>query len=243
MINFELKHYFTCRPAEPHTMPGKTSYQTAWNQDSAFKDWVLPVNGNPFVAKCKFCPAKRINISSMGRRALTSHAPGQKHKDAVLHAARVETMGAYISRPQTVAARPPTVQVSKDEQLKAEILWAIKCVDSNYSFNSNAGIVELFGRIFTDSTIAKTMTIGPTKTMYISCFGVAPYFRQLIIDRVRGEPYVLMFDETLNHELQKKQSDYLVRFWNGPMIQSFYLTSDFLGHSACSNMLSSMSCM
>jgi hypothetical protein len=73
--------------------------------DPQLKDWVLPTSSNPFAAKCRYCPAKVINVSSMGRTALKSHAEGQKHKAAISAQAakRVQArMDQYVSQqPET----------------------------------------------------------------------------------------------------------------------------------------------
>jgi hypothetical protein len=49
-----------------------------------------------------------------------------------------------------------------------------------------------------------------------------------------------MFDESLNRELQKKQMDYCLRFWYGPIVQSCYLSSNFMGHGTAVNLIDSM---
>jgi hypothetical protein len=61
--------------------------------------------------------------------------------------------------------------------------------------------------MFPDSNLAKTMSCGETKSMYLSCFGIAPYFKSLVEKTAKTNPYIVMFDESLNKELQKKQID------------------------------------
>jgi hypothetical protein len=68
--------------------------------------------------------------------------------------------------------------------------------------------------MFPDSDLAKTMSCGETKSMYLSCFGIAPYFKSLVEKTTKTNPYVVMFDESLNKELQKKQIDILIRTWH-----------------------------
>jgi hypothetical protein len=142
--------------------------------------------------------------------------------------------------PETESRRNLQQFVTKDGTLKAEILWSIKTVDSNSSFRSNGNVTNVFSQMFQDSAIAKSMSLGATKTMYLSCFGVAPYLRNLLVDKVKNESFIMMFDETLNRELQKKQMDYVLRFWSGPTVQSWYLMSDFMGHGATTNIIDSM---
>ena len=45
--------------------------------------------------------------------------------------------------------------LTKDDVLKAEILWTLKLVANHYSFNSSADMAKLFSAMFPDSEIAK----------------------------------------------------------------------------------------
>ena len=65
----------------------------------------------------------------------------------------------------------------RKEQHKAEILWALKCVMSHFSFNSSTDITDIFKAMFSDSAIAQKMKFGPNKLSYLICFGIAPYFK------------------------------------------------------------------
>ena len=88
-------------------------------------------------------------------------------------------------------------------QLVAETWWALKTVSSNFSFSSNEDVGFVFGNMFPDSDIAKSMTCAETKSMYLACFGIAPHLQALLEKKVKGDDYVLLFDDSLNRELQK----------------------------------------
>lgn len=100
-------------------------------------------------------------------------------------------------------------------------------VNSNYSFHSNEDSVYVFQNMFPDSAICKNMSCGETKSMYVSCFGIAPYYQNLVENKAKTSLYVLLFDESPNKEMQKKQLDILLRFWNDNKIQNRYYTSYF----------------
>ena len=105
--------------------------------------------------------------------------------------------------------------VTRDETLKAEILWALKAKMSLYSYKSCEGTSELFQAMFPDSRIASQFSCGEKKCAYLICFGLAPHFKQLLKDVVKKEEaYVLMFDESLNSVCQSKQMDIHIRSWN-----------------------------
>ena len=76
----------------------------------------------------------------------------------------------------------------RKEQHKAEGLWALKCVMSHFFFNSTADITDIFRAMFPDSAIAIKMSCGPNKMSYLICFGIAPYFRQLLLAELKETP-------------------------------------------------------
>ena len=93
--------------------------------------------------------------------------------------------------------------------------------------------------MFPDSQIASSFTCSETKTMYLACFGIAPFIRSTLESKLKNQPFVLMFDESLNQDLQKKQMDLILRNWDGNIVQSHYYTSDFLGHACATDIIHS----
>ena len=86
--------------------------------------------------------------------------------------------------------------------------------------------------MFPDSTIAQKMTCGPTKLSYLICFGIAPYFKQQLLNELKeAQCFVISFDELLNTELHEKQMDFVVRYFNKDRVTCRYLTSEFLDHT------------
>jgi hypothetical protein len=63
-------------------MPGKTAFQRSWLVKTESKSWIMPDKNDPYSAHCTFCN-KTFSIASMGFRAVTSHASGKKHQQAV----------------------------------------------------------------------------------------------------------------------------------------------------------------
>ena len=57
--------------------------------------------------------------------------------------------------------------------------------------------------------------------------------------RLKDSEFVLLFDESLNKELQKKQLDMFVRLWDHDRVSSRYLISDFLGHGFATDLVDS----
>lgn len=124
--------------------------------------------------------------------------------------------------------------------MKAEIMWVLRSVETNQSFSSQAGISDYFSAMFPDSLIAKHFTCAESKSRYMTIHGLGVYLQQLLRDKVKNEKYVLLFDESLNKQLQKKQMDVHLRFWNGGLVQTRYATSCFLGHGDAATIVSAL---
>lgn len=145
--------------------------------------------------------------------------------------------GPSVPSCDTATVTPRTL-AGGNQTLKAELLWAMKCVDFHYSFHSCEGISELFKQMFPGDPVAQTFTCGETKCRYLCQFGIAPYFYGLLKKSARTDSdYVLLFDESLNKKTQSKQMDILIRQWNHDHVQSRYFTSKFIGHATADNVV------
>ena len=102
--------------------------------------------------------------------------------------------------------------VEKANVLLAEIRWVLKVVQSRYSQRSCNDINELFQVMFPGHKIIEKCSCGRTKCGYIINHGLAHYFVELLLEKIKISPkYVLSFNESLNKKLQKGQMDILVR--------------------------------
>ncbi|KAJ8043443.1 hypothetical protein HOLleu_10524 [Holothuria leucospilota] len=182
----------------------------------------------------------------MGQSALKSHMKGKLHQSVCGDYSRQTAAGSVITNfftsrstsssvdPETgsscttensqasgsvTAGRSVDTYVVADDILKAEVLWAIKVVMNHYSFNSCQNVSKLFTSMFPDSQIAKTFSCGATKCAYMICFGLQPYFHDLV-DKIRNtECYSISFDECMNNISQNEQMDFIVRYWDSDIDQ------------------------
>ena len=92
--------------------------------------------------------------------------------------------------------------------------------------------------MFPQCSVTETFTCGERKSMYLAVYGIASHFSDLLVKKTNGVSYVLMFDESLNKEMQTKQLDMHIRMWDGKKVQSRYLSSAFLGHATADDMIS-----
>lgn len=128
----------------------------------------------------------------------------------------------------------------KDDVTKAEVMWTLKTVMSNYSYNSAAGLNEIFKFMFPDSEIAKKFQLGSTKMAYLTRFGLAPYFKSRLMEQVSNcDHFVLAFDESLNKVTQHGQMDLHIRFMDkvSGKVSTRYLGSQFLGHATADDLV------
>lgn len=198
----------------------------------------------------------------MGKAALTSHMEGARHQRRVRDSAKsVSIASSFASVEETSQVAPTTF--TKDSVMEgtgegravqslpdlctlskkvadAEILWALKCVSSHFSGSSNTGVNDLFERMFSDSEIAANYSMSESKFRYVTTFGFGPYFAMKLLYDVKQSPaHALLFDKSLNEEMQSKQLDVHVRYWSSEngRVESRYLTSLFIGHGRTGDIL------
>ncbi|XP_048580627.1 uncharacterized protein LOC116610226 [Nematostella vectensis] len=266
----ELCRPSCCSIGKHVEMSKRTVFNNLWLQDPLFP-WVAQAQEST-KARCKMCSVT-FELGNMGKQALISHAKGKKHLRRVAPSTQQLSLNSFVTvqkqeseqnssaAERTMTVPPPPVDLSqvasssdsskgtikkyvtKDETLKAEVLWAIKVLMSHYSCNSSAGTDKLFSNMFPDSVIAKQFQCGATKCSYLICFGIAPFFHDELMKRLQeqGTMYVISFDESLNKVIQKEQMDLIVRFWDVQKnkVVSRYIDSQFLGHTRAADLLQS----
>lgn len=127
---------------------------------------------------------------------------------------------------------------ASDLVLRAEVLWALKTVHSNFSYASSNHTSDLFREMFKDSNDAKKFRMGKTKNMYIINFGIAPALRASFMRDLKGVPFTFSFDETGTSQ-GKKQYDCYIKYksYMSRKIVVRYLDSEFVGHCTADHLL------
>ncbi|XP_030847404.1 uncharacterized protein LOC115926629 [Strongylocentrotus purpuratus] len=236
-------------------MPGNCHFKDAWLEHPDYRGWILKESSDLGTARCAVCMCK-FSVRNMGEAAVKSHKKSEKHTANLQQQQRHSTLslksffkakGAESSSvsitstdattstcaPSTSKVTTPIPVAAREETLKAEILWCLKVVEDHLSFHSCQHNSELFQRMFPDSAIAKGFTLSETKCRYMTVFGLGPYVQDLLYDNIKqSNHYVILFDESLNKKLQKKQMDFLIRTWQHNEVCTRYLTSVFIGHGS-----------
>lgn len=184
-------------------MVKETHFNDAWLDPTlspGWSSWLQKVKNNPHQAKCLIC-LKVIELSNMEKRAIISHEKSQYHCQT-MSARKSSSMSSFFSVDNSLKSMSETttseVTTSSDTTIalptntvsqtlpvyntenvtKAEILWALHCVQSKQSFRAQEGISKLFAKMFTDSTIASKIQLSRTKVGYLITFGLAPLFEK-----------------------------------------------------------------
>ena len=243
-------------------MPGKCKFNENWISNVVYKDWVLR-DVSQHKARCRVCQ-KSFDISNMGEAALKSHMKGSKHVELMQTVAKtVSPITNFITVEATNKSSPiekangsdndattsgststsvkdilVSSYMSKEETLKAEIIWILYTIERHHSFHSNEGVAKIFQVMFPDSDTVKKFMCGEKKSAYICSFGLAPYFASILKEKVeKQDSFVLLFDESLNFATKNKQLDMCVRFWDEDRVITRYWTSQFLGHATSEDLL------
>ena len=138
----------------------------------------------------------------------------------------------------TLQQQTITSSVLDSNNLTAEIIWALKSVNSGYSNNSNSDMKDTFRAMFPDSNIAKNYQMGANKLQYMVNWGIAPYFKDRLVENVNKSKYLSIgFDESLNKITQNCQMDLTLRYWDVNQVQVRYWDSSFLGHTTAIDLL------
>ena len=83
------------------------------------------------------------------------------------------------------------------DSLTVEIVWALKCVIYDYSYNSHCDMNEIVRLVFPDSNILNRYQMGAGKTRYLVNWGLAPYFKDKLVEMSIGlSPYQLVSIKT-----------------------------------------------
>ena len=210
-----------------------------WLSDDNFKDWLRKDRKDNTKARCILC-SKSIELSSSGRSALTDHAKGAKHNEALKNVkiffaeskktSSSQPLVSSESRECLIEKQKTLESCVKSEITKAEIIWLLKTDD----------LSDVFAAMFPDSAIALQFQMACSKSMYKLNHGLAPHFKSLLLETLQmSEIHVYSIDESLNEVTQTSEMDLYIRFWdlNGNRVNVRYFGSSFLGHTTHKDVL------
>ena len=114
-------------------------------------------------------------------------------------------------------------------------MWALKVVESDIPFASCDNIGKLFKLMFqSERRISRDFTCGEKKISYLITHGLAPYFKDCLLEDVKksNAGFTLHYDESTTAQV-KKQMDIVLRYWSvqkkGVIVH--YLGSSYFGRA------------
>lgn len=137
-------------------------------------------------------------------------------------------------------SQPINKYLLKDETTIAEIIWCLDAIMNHSTVRSAGKSASLFPLMFKDSKTAANMKLQRTKIGYTLVYGLAPYFKNQLLDFLLKCPYLVVgFDESLNKVCQRQQMDLNARFWDDSTdeVRVRYVTSVFLGRCKAVDLL------
>ena len=201
-------------------MPRKTYFSDLWLELPQYKDWFR--KKGDITGQCSYY-ANDIDVPNMGELALKSHTGSEKHQSR--SPTEPNNFLSFVGRGKNEQNKEMSANSEKDKRenkptsssqktiddtftrdnvLFAEIRFALKTVESNYSQRSCENINELFKVMFPGSIVAEHFKLGRTKCGYLVAHGLRNYFLDILYKEIQRSPfYSVSFYESLNKNLQK----------------------------------------
>lgn len=161
-----------------------TAFQESWLSEKEFQGW-LKKGSKETKAKCGLCH-KEFDLSSMGRRAVTSHAASQSHRK------NAENLKNQPSLNFPTAANGDS---RNDGAIKSELRLLLFFVEHNVAFNclDHSGFVKT---MCPDSKNAQNMAIKRTKGSYLLNDALSPCIETDLHQTLKDTPFCLCIDES-----------------------------------------------
>lgn len=160
-------------------------YKKAWENNSEFKGWLAPVQGNDFKAMCRYCQTEFYAKTS----DIKKHADTKKHK-----------LKSNIKSAQ----RTLSVQKIDDNRLstKAEASLAL-FIAEHCSVLTVEHLAELCKKIFSDSKSVKDLQLHRTKCSNIISEVLGPHFKEVLRADIGNSKFSLLLDESTDISVLK----------------------------------------
>ena len=197
-------------------MHGKSVFNEGWLSYEQFKVW-LKKGPDKHKALCRLFNTV-IDITIMGKRALTSHYKGNKHHVNVGNFNPVSDLFFKSNSPKPSSSKETCnnkidLIMSTFAVSHTEILCALKVLTSHHSFCSYLNLNQLFRVMCPDIDIAKSFQLSKMKCAYYISHGLATNFMEILLQEIKKSPtYSTLFDESLNHQQQEEQIGVQIRF-------------------------------
>ena len=158
---------------------------------------------------CSFCN-KAVPFDHGGMNQINQHMKSGKHKTT----SNLRFSNTQPKLQQVKGALKLGIPVST-QTTQAEVLWAFKVAEEDFSLMSCNDVGKLFGRMFEGSAVAEKFSMGQSKISYVVRHGLGPVVVKNLVDDINQSDslFTLLLDETTTKQCVK-QMDYLIRYWS-----------------------------
>ncbi|KAJ6639772.1 hypothetical protein Bhyg_12519, partial [Pseudolycoriella hygida] len=209
-----------------------------------FARYLTRVPGSNTRVSCTICNTQ-LSCEYKGFQAITQHLESVKNKKNMKSRhSQLQLSADYEAVGTNPSVQNDTIEIVKDKQTtslritderdettKAEIIWTMKNVKSNYSGKSCDDLNLTFEKMFPNEPSCKEFTLAHSKLSYMVSECVGPHFRDIFLTDIKNSlaHYTLCFDETTN-DASRKELQTPVRYYSERQkpIQEFHLETFFL---------------
>ena len=192
----------------------KCKFKDKWLHGTRYKKW-LRKESSLYYAHCIACKVD-LCVENGVEDALKKHDKGKdQQKNTSTTSFKINILDFLTTNSASVSSSSssslnnlePLVHLDMEVQ-RAEIKPALRVVEQHSSFRSCDDLGEFYKDIFSDSLIASKFTFGKTKCMYTIKYGIAPYVKEKLSEKLSSLPYFsVSFNESHNSVLEMKQMD------------------------------------
>ena len=178
---------------------GSIKFNSTWllNTDSSgnkIGDYVKKIDSENVL--CSVCN-KTITYKNTGFQAIENHSKTKTHQKSI---EAVKQCSKLVIKNNNLELG---VRSKNKDVIKAEIIWTLKTVLSNYSANSCEGINSVFNVMF-QNEISEKFQLSRTKVSYLITEAIGPYFTEILKTEISDCYYSILFDETTNNKSEKE---------------------------------------
>ena len=193
-------------------------------------DWAKQHDGESIW--CTLCN-KKVSIDHSGMGQINQHCRTFEHSS--LSNERFSTsQPKFIKTGSTITLGKPLDR----RVVEAEVIWAFKLAEQDWSFRSSDDTGKLFQRMHFGE-VAEKFKMGRTKMSYVCRHGLGEaVLEETVADIANSEGcFTLLLDETANAQV-KKQCDFLVRYWSPAEdeVCTKYITSRLFAHTSADHL-------
>ncbi|KAL0830023.1 hypothetical protein ABMA28_003481 [Loxostege sticticalis] len=161
----------------------KQKYRQQWESEEFFKDWIAPVDDDPYRAKCTKCDVKLSCELSTLRRHVTNNT----HKKKTMAASSTKTLSSYFKSRE------------KDQDclvVEAEIKLAGFVAEHNISFLAMDHLSDLLKSCFPDSKIAADLAMKRDKCTATVKNVIGESQKEYLENILRHQKFSVLADES-----------------------------------------------